>query len=39
MKRLDPVTSPWLVTLVVVLLLGIGAAFVRVRKPRFRPAS
>jgi hypothetical protein len=35
----DPVTSPWLVTLVVVLLIGIGAAFVLVRKPRFRPAS
>jgi hypothetical protein len=35
----DPVTSPWFVTLVVVLLLGIGAAFVLVRRPRFRPAS
>jgi hypothetical protein len=34
----DPVTSPWLVILVV-LLLGIGAAFVLVRKPHFRPAS
>jgi hypothetical protein len=35
----DPVTGPWLVTIVVVVLLGIGAAIVVLRRPRFRPAS
>ncbi|HEV8687809.1 MAG TPA: hypothetical protein VGQ84_11090 [Gaiellaceae bacterium] len=35
----DPVTEPWLLTLVVVLLLGVGAAVVVLLRPRFRPAS
>jgi hypothetical protein len=35
----DPVTSTWVVTLVVLLLLGIGGALLLVRRPRFRPAS
>jgi hypothetical protein len=35
----EPITGTWLVTLVVVLLLGIGGAVLLVRGPRFRPAS
>jgi hypothetical protein len=38
-SRFDPVTNPWLVTVVVLLLLGIGAAVFVLRRPRFRPAS
>lgn len=35
----DPMPGSWLATLVVVLLLAVGAALLLMRRPRFRPAS